>query len=101
MQFLAYLTDYVIEYPLHGRLGRQIYLGPNLTRSCVNFTAIDDNIPEPEESVSEEVAYIFLIEGDKSNVEVENDQLEIYILDDDGKYYSFITILFQDSQENL
>lgn len=76
----------MIEYPLHGRLGRQIYLGPNLNRSCVNFTAIDDNIPEPEEPISEEVVYIFLIEGDKSNAKVINRQLEIYILDDDSEY---------------
>jgi hypothetical protein len=75
----------VIEYPLHDQLGRQIYLGPNLNRSCVNFTTIDDNTPEPEEPVSEEVAYVFLIRGDKSNVQVINIQLEIYILDDDGK----------------
>jgi hypothetical protein len=77
----------VIEYPLHDQLGRQIYLGPNLNRSCVNFTAIDDNIPEPESEapVSEEVAYIFLRGRDKSNVQVINSQLEIYILDDDSK----------------
>ena len=75
----------MIEYPPHDQLGQQIYLGPNLNRSCVNFTAIDDNIPEP---ISEEVVYIRLIAiaGDESNARVINRQLEIYILDDDREY---------------
>lgn len=79
----------MIEYPLHDQLGQQIYLGPNLNRSCVNFTAIDDNIPEPDEPIiSEEVAYIFLVGGEKSNAKVIDKQLEIYILDDDREYSS-------------
>ena len=68
----------MIEYPL--QLGQQIYLGPNLNRSCVNFTAIDDNELEPEE-----VAYILLTNGDKRNAQLITTNLEIYILDDDSK----------------
>ena len=77
--FLAFLTDYVIEYPL--QLRQQFYLGPDLDRSCVNFTAIDDSVLESED----EVAYISLKEGDKTNVRLISGQLEVYILDDDSK----------------
>lgn len=68
----------MIEYPL--QLGEQIYLGPDLNRSCVNFTAIDDNVLEEDEVVT-----ISLIEREKTNVEVINRRLDVYILDDDGK----------------
>ena len=72
----------MIEYPLQRE--QQVYLGPDLNRSCFNLTAIDDNVQEPDELVS-----IFLIEGDKTNVQVINRRLQVYILDDDSEYINY------------
>ena len=68
----------MIEYPLQRE--QQIYLGPDLERSCVTFAAIDDNVLEPTE-----VANIYMAEGDKTNAQVINRLLQVFILDNDSK----------------
>ena len=75
----------MIEYPLQQR--QQIYLGPDVHRSCVNFTAIDDNVLEQDEVVT---IFLMVVEEDKTNVELINRRLNVYILDDDSKQYIVI-----------
>ena len=73
------LDDYVIEYPIQQR--QQIYLGPSLNRSCINITAIDDDYLEDEE----EYVSLLLHEGDKSNAQVTNSEIQVVILDNDSE----------------
>ena len=74
----AFLTDYTIKYPIER--GQQLYLGPDLNRSCINITAIDDNVFEDTERL-----HIQLREGEKSNARVINSEVDINIVDDDSK----------------
>lgn len=74
------VNDYIIEYPIEQR--EQIYLGPTVTRSCINVTAVDDNI---EEDFQKELTLI-LHKGDNSNAIVKNSFVQIAILDNDGEF---------------
>ena len=71
----------MIEYPIHQK--QAVYLGPDVNRSCINITAIDDIYQEE----FEEYLYLELERRDKSNTDLElgNNDVEVIILDNDGK----------------
>lgn len=54
----------MIEYPIQRR--QQIYLGPNLNRSCINITAVDDSRQE----ITQEEFTLLLQEGEVSYVQL-------------------------------
>lgn len=76
----------MIEYPIQQR--EQVYLGPNLNRSCINISAVDDS---EQETIREEIT-LFLQAGEKSNARVINSVFHIVILDDDSEYWNMIQL---------
>ena len=77
-------NDYIIEYPIEQR--KQIYLGPTVTRSCINVTAVDDSI---EEDFQKELTLI-LHKGGNSSAIVRNSFVQIAILDNDSEFSKII-----------
>ena len=54
--------------------------------TTVNIPIIDDSVGELEE-----VFYATLSSTGSSNVQITQDQAEIHIIDDDGKYISYLS----------
>ena len=76
--------DYVIEYTSINRQRlREVVLTPDMERSCINITAIDDS----REESSLELLTLRIYHDSISSVRVlpERSELNIVILDDDSK----------------
>lgn len=77
--------DFIIQSPLpSNEFGVGVFLGPNITRSCINITAIDDDVPENPVNTVQFVIEIF--EDLRLLVFPPAQVVTVNILDDDCKF---------------